>query len=401
MPRRPLHFLRTRSRRARVTAGVVALAVAAGAVAAWQLDGGGGDPSTVALTSGGCGRGWSAPGSGTTTFTVRNDTTSTADVALSDGGSGIVAEIPTLGPDVVRPIRVTLEPGRYQWRCVSVDGEFTFSPAEQVGGQRVPDPSPAYTPAVADDLSAAAITYRASAAQGLNVLATDTDTLDRAVKSGNRALAKQDWLAAHLQYERLGAVYDTFGNFNDEINGRADGLVGGVHSPKFTGFLRLEYGLWHDQPQATLSSVADTLDQDVHALVKAFPGQLLPVTDVPLRAHEIIENALEFELTGDTDEGSHTNLATVRANVDGDRTVLSALRPLVMARDPELYSTAEAQLTTLANQLDAYRSPAGVWTPVESLTLAQHQQLDADTDAALATLDQFPAILEQASGDSS
>jgi high-affinity iron transporter len=114
-----------------------------------------------------------------------------------------------------------------------------------------------------------------------------------------------------------------------------------------------------------------------------------------------MENALQFELTGDTDEGSHTNLATVRANIDGDRIVLNALRPLIEVRDPGLLSTAESQLTTLATLLDTYRDQAGVWTPVESLTLAQHQKLDADTDAALATLDQIPAQLEQASGDSS
>ena len=155
------------------------------------------------------------------------------------------------------------------------------------------------------------------------------------------------------------------------------------------------------QPEATLTGVADTLDADVHGLIKAFPGQLVLVTDIPLRAHEIMENALQFELTGETDEGSHTNLATVRANIDGDRTVLDVLRPLLLNRDPSLLSTAEAQLTTLASLLETYRSPAGVWTPVESLTVAQHEQLDADTDAALASLDQIPAQLEQASGDTS
>jgi iron uptake system EfeUOB component EfeO/EfeM len=396
--RNPIHLARTHSRVTLIGAGVVAVAVAAGVVLAVRS--GSSSGSMITLNAAGCGSDWSAPRSGATTFTVRNDTTTTQDITLTQG-SQVFAEIPTLGPDVTRPLRVVLDPGVYSWRCVSINGEFSFSPTQRVTGADVADPSPVYTPVTSDDLTAAALVYRASATAGLNTLATYTDTLLHTVEMGNRAAAKADWLTAHLQYERLGAVYDAFGDFNDEINGRADGLAGGVDNPKFTGFLRLEYALWHNQPQATVVKVTTTLDHDVHALIKAFPSQNLAVTDVPLRAHEIIENALEFELTGDTDEGSHTNLATVRANVDGDRSVLSALRKLMLARDPALYRSAEAQLTTLADLLDTYRSSSGTWTPVESLTTAQHRQLDADTDAALASLDQFPAQLEQASGDSS
>ncbi|MBO0748321.1 MAG: hypothetical protein J2O47_08215, partial [Acidimicrobiaceae bacterium] len=69
--------------------------------------------------------------------------------------------------------------------------------------------------------------------------------------------------------------------------------------------------------------------------------------------------------------------------------------------DPRLLGRAEAQLTTFANLLDTYRNSAGQWTPVQSLNLDQHERLDADANAALATLDQIPALLEQASGDSS
>lgn len=425
MPANPLHLLRTGTKRSvRIGAGLAAvLALLAGGAAASLQVGGGGDPATgsapaiqaqaihaelaaeagpaIDINGAGCGRAWKAPRSGATTFMVHNETSTTDDITLTNTGSLVYAEIPTLGPGVIRPIRVVLEPGLYSWKCVSVDGAYTFSPVERVRGHRVPDPSPAYDPVDPNDLQAAALAYRAWAAQGLNVVATDVDALERAVDAGNRPLAEQDWLTAHLEWERLGAVYDAFGKYNDEINGRADGLNGGVANPHFTGFLRLEYALWHDQSQATLVSVTATLDRDVHGLVKAFPNQLLLSTDVPLRAHEIIENALQFELTGDTDEGSHTNLATVRANIDGDREVLAVLKTLIDQRDPKLLRTAEAQLTTFANLLDTYRSPAGKWTPVESLTLAQHQQLDADADAVLATLDQIPAILEQASGDTS
>ena len=401
----PTDVFRHPPRKARLAAALT-LVLALSGMTAGQASASGDAPAArtqfgVDINAAGCGRTWKAPRSGATTFTVHNETGTTDDVTLTSAASRVYAEIPTLGPGVIRPLRVVLEPGKYSWKCVSTDGSFSFSPVELVRGHRVADPSPAYEPVDPNDLEAAATAYRDWAAEGLAGVASDVDTLQRAVDEGNLPAAEQDWLTADLAYERLGAVYDAFGNFNDEINGRADGLQGGVADPHFTGFLRLEYGLWHHQPQATLIEVAKTLDTDVHGLVKAFPSQLVLVTDVPLRAHEIIENALQFELTGDTDEGSHTNLATVRANIDGDRQVLTVLQTLIDQRDPKLLKRAEAQLTTFANLLDTYRSPAGEWTPVETLTLDQHERLDADADAALATLDQIPAILEQASGDSS
>ena len=140
---------------------------------------------------------------------------------------------------------------------MNVDGAITFSPSGRVSGSKVIHPSPPYSPVPADDLSTAA-RWLSSIGGG---------RVDRARRRyrfppaggglGSRALAEQAWLVAHLDYARLGAVYDTFGDFDSEINGRADGLIGGVRSAKFTGFLRLEYALWHGQPQTTLVAVTN------------------------------------------------------------------------------------------------------------------------------------------------
>ena len=34
---------------------------------------------------------------------------------------------------------------------------------------------------------------------------------------------------------------------DDAIDGSPDGLPDGVNDPSFTGFYRIEYGLWHGQ----------------------------------------------------------------------------------------------------------------------------------------------------------
>ena len=51
--------------------------------------------------------------------------------------------------------------------------------------------------------------------------------------------------------------------------------------------------------------------------------------DLSLRAHEIMEDALQFELTAKTDYGSGSNLATVDGQSRRDPAVFGVLRPLL------------------------------------------------------------------------
>ena len=355
--------------------------------------GSGSHSEAITISANRCATGWQAPTSGTDNFEIHSTATETLDLQLMEtGGPLVFAEIPTLGSDTSRPLTVTLGPGRYTWQCASVAGDIYTSEPEEVRGPKVAA-TPGYIPARPDDLSAAVDVYRDSVTSGLITLASATDQLSAAVDAGNLAESKTLWLVAHLDYERLGAAYDTFGEFDDEIDGRAEGLPLGVNDPSFTGFHRLEYGLWNGQPAPVLAAVANQLDGFVHGLVAAFPHQLTLSSDIPLRTHEILENALQFELTGKTDYGSSTNLATVRANVDGTQTTLDSVTPMLEFRNAALVSRVEKGLTQLADLLDTYRAADGTWTPVEQLTMAEREQLDGTIGALLEQLSEIPGTL--------
>jgi high-affinity iron transporter len=349
-------------------------------------------PVSIAMNAQGCGVGWQAPHSGTTTFQVSNDTATTADIQLLHTGTPrVMAEIPTLGPSTTRPLQVTLGPGRYTWQCASLSGFIDTSDPGAVSGKAVAS-TPSYIPVGPDDLAAAVDTYRDSVTAGLVTLVADTDVLDGLVNADNIPGAKAAWLTAHLDYERLGAAYDTFGPYDSEIDGRADGLPQGVNDSHFTGFLRLEYGLWHNQSPPVVTQVANQLDKRVHGLQSAFPHQLMLATDLPLRAHEILENALQFELTADTDEGSHTNLATIAANVDGTEATVNALVPLLTRRDPKLLASVQRGLVALGVQLNALHAPLG-WTPVQYLSTTQKEHLDGSMSSLIEQLSEIPGSL--------
>jgi high-affinity iron transporter len=230
-------------------------------------------------------------------------------------------------------------------------------------------------------------------AAGLGRLRTQTARLAADLTAGDLAAARTDWLTAHLTYSSLGAAYGTFADFDTRIDGRKDGLPRGVDDPGFTGFHRIEYGLWHGQSAATLRPLADRLVDDVTGLRKAFPTQHFDPSDLPLRTHEILENTLQFELTGDTDQGSGSNLATADANLTGTRELLDVLRPLIVRRAPRQLTVIDADIARLQGLLDAEHRGAA-WTPVERLDPAARQKIDGATGQLLEDLAPVPDLLE-------
>ena len=374
-------------RRAALTA---ALAVSAGILAAC---GGSAPPADlVSVSNGGCGVGWHLAGPGWHTFQIYNGAAEGGEVDLIDPANGaIYAEVNGLGPGTTSPMSLDVGSGSYAFRCLFDDYDPMTGPTVVVAGHTAG--TPAILPITSNDLLAPASEYHAYVAAGLNTLVSQAGALAADVRGGNLSAARSAWLPAHLSYERLGAAYDSFGNFDDEIDGRPDGLVGGVNSPRWTGFYRLEYGLWHGQSAHELISVADTLDSDIRALRTSWPSTEINLLDIGLRTHEILENALEFQLTGHDDYGSGSTLATTEANVQGTFELLAILHPLLAQRYsglPAVYTWLD-RLQSLLNQNSR---PNGQWIPVSGLSASSREQIDAACSQALQELAPIAAITE-------
>jgi iron uptake system component EfeO len=349
----------------------------------------------ISVSNGGCGGSWHVAKPGPYTFQIYNAAAEEGDVDLINPASGaIYAEVEMLGPGTTSPLRLDMGSGQYAFRCSFEDFDPFNGPTETVGGHT--GGNPGIVPVTQDDLLQPAKEYTAYVSKGLVTLAAETGTLLGDVRAGNLPQAKAAWLTAHLQYERLGAAYDAFGDFDDEIDGRPDGLAGGVNSAQWTGFYRLEYGLWHGQSERTLTTVATTLDKDVLALRKAWPngpGMQIQLLDIGLRTHEIMENALEFQLSDHDDYGSGSTLATTAANIAGDEELLSILHPVLVSRYAEL-PAVYTWLDRLQSLLYKYGDQNGQWSSVASLSAAAREQLDSACDQAVEELAPIATITE-------
>lgn len=346
--------------------------------------------TSISFNDSSCGGTWQLASPGWHTFKITNQANYGAEVDLTNPANGAVYdELENIGPGTTAPMSLNVGSGRYAFVCEVEDFDPVKGPAVTVSGHRAG--TPAILPITYNDLYPLAKAYATYTEAGLQVLAAETTALAGDVAAGNLSTAEREWLIAHLQYETLGAAYDAFGTFDDEIDGRADAV--GVNSPQWTGFYRLEYGLWHGQSASELAPAADTLNIDVHQLLAWWPSQQVPLIDIGLRAHEILENALEYQLTGHDDYGSGTTLATTLANIDGTRYLLSLLHPLLAPRYAQLPDVYTG-LNLLQSLIDKERLPAGSWTPVSSLSTAARQQIDAACSQLVQELAPIASIAE-------
>jgi iron uptake system component EfeO len=382
----------------RTTALAAAAAVALTGAAVWQLSGGTQDSTSaggaaqgqqdgyptlphtsIQISPGGCGAGWSTDhaAAGLQVFDVANSGVSAADVQLVTSATGaVLGEVEGLAPNRSRPLLVQLTAGSYAFRCLQQDTDAATGPTVKIGGAG--QGTPAVAPVTQQDLIPAALAYQHWVAGRLPGLVADVEALHSAVASGDLAGARQRWLTAHLAYERLGAAYGAFGDVDDEINGPRS---------RDAGFHGVEYGLWHQGSTGGLEPVAAKLLSDVQGLAAAWPKVQLDPAVLGVRAHEIVENAIEFELSGRTDYGSDSNLATVGANLDGTTEVLILLRPLLTTRVPmaqidTAMAAARAQLTALGN------------VPLGGLAQPQREKLNAVFGNLVEQLAPVAAVLD-------
>ena len=342
--------------------------------------------TTVQIASDTCGDGWTAPHTGLQVFDLSGTGPVPADAYLETAAGAVVGEVESLSPGTVRPIVVRLAAGSYTFQCLPQDESAVKGPVVKVVGSGTG--SPAVVPVTEQDLIPPTLAYQKWVAAQLPGLVRDTEAVQAAVDRGDLAAARTAWLPAHLDYERLGAAYGTFGDLDAAINGTTQGLAGGLTDPGFTGFHRLEYGLWHGQSVAALKPVAAKLSQDVRTLRTQWRTAQMDPLLLGLRAHEIVENTIQFELTARTDYGSGSNLATARANLQGTEEALTLLHPLLDTRMTTL-PQIDADLATTTAELSKLGD-----VPPASLARTDREQLNADFGQLVDDLAPIAAVCD-------
>jgi iron uptake system component EfeO len=350
----------------------------------------------INVSASACGTGWRHPTAGVQTLQIHNTSTVTVEVQLTNPANGaIYAQLEGIGPGTTRSMPVNVGSGQYSFSCSGTSygtrtGAVIRVPGRVSGGAAI-------LPLTQDQLNSVTQQARVYVASGLAALVPRTAAIAADIRAGNLPAARTAWLTAHLMWERLGSAYGMFGGYDDTIDGLPFGLADGVNDPDFTGFYRVEYGLWHGQSAAELTEPASQLNLDLRSLQTAWPGIQLPTTqavgDLALRTHEVLEDAMQNQLSGLDDFGSGTTLATFAAGIDATRAQLGILYPLLITRYPQTHALYSS-LGQLQRLIDAAKTGHG-WTPASDLSTARREQLDAAAGQTVELLAPIPVLFEQ------
>jgi high-affinity iron transporter len=376
-----------------IIAGAIIVAVPAASSSA--------SAASVTVTKTSCAQDWTTAQTGSQTITVTNQSALAGEIDLDNSAGAVVAEIETIGPATSAPMTATLSAGTYTIKCLMGSLAATSSAPVTVtakttksggAGSSVPV---AVKPVTVAELTPANNEYEAYAATQLSALAGEVTDIQAALRRGDTSSAERLWLTAQEDWERVGASYDSFGELGDAVDGLPSAYQGGVNDPQFQGLHRLEYGLWHRQSAAELEKVTATLASNIATVRKNLDtGNLAgDPTNLPIRGHEIIEDALRDHLSGMDDEGAGAAYPMTAADVQTDRTVIGWMAPLLNQREPGLVTTIDSQLDALQSSLSAARDGSG-WDTLGSVPLLTRQHVDASIGALLETLSSVPDLLE-------
>jgi len=385
------------NRWAAIGAAVLVPVLAAGAFALFTAGtAAGGGNNTITVTASACAPEFTSLATGSQSFTVVNKSGHSGQVYfVQSAGGGAIGELESIGPGTRETMTVTVAAGSYAWRCqMSGLPSLTSRSVRTTGGGNVAVPRMfAVAPLQPSELDVPIKQYQTYVAGQLGTLAGEAATLNSAIDAGDLAAARTAWLAAQLTWERVGAAYGSFGDSADAIDGLPQGLPLGVADPGFTGLRRLEYGLWHGQSAATLAPISAQLIQDVASLQDKLTSLTVNPKDMPIRLHEILEDALRDHLSGMSDQGAGSGFAETLADVDGTRVVLGELQSLINQRRPGLVATVIPQLDALQSVL---RSTVhdGVFDDPTTASTAERQHVNAAIGQVLETISPVPDLLE-------
>jgi iron uptake system component EfeO len=301
---------------------------------------------------------------GTLTFTITNKGSKVTEFYVYASGDRVMSEVENIVPGISRDLIVELPAGTYETACKPGMVGKGIRGAFKVSGSA--------TPLTADaKLAEATASYQRYVKSQTAALIEKTTEFVNAVKSGQAEQAKALFPVARTYWERIEPVAEIFGDLDPAIDGREDGLEPGQ---EFTGYHKLEKDLWETKDISKSGPTADKLLEDVKKIVDLANSTTLSPVQLANGAKELLDEVATGKITGEEDRYSHTDLWDFRANLEGSKAAIAALRPVLEERDPALVKTLDEKFAAAESALDKHRAGDG-WKLHNELSEADLKEL--------------------------
>lgn len=323
---------------------------------------------------------------GRTTFEIHNASNRTLEWEILDGVM-VVEERENITPGMRSLLTARLKPGRYQITCGLLSnprGSLVVTASAESEAERERPPVKAFVGPLSE--------YRVYLVMQTASLAKEVAALADAIKSNDLETARRQYLAARLPYRRLDMVTSRFADLRNAIDPAADYLAGRENDPAFTGFHRIEYGLFARNTLEGLAPVADKLAADIAALNARIRALRLS----PEEFGAAIERQARFLAEGQIGKGensyAHNDLDEFNASLEGMEKAAGLFMPLLEGADRNVAAAIRRAGARIGAEFDNVKTPAGFlrYDRVDEAARGKLAKAFADYAAAAAKLN--PAL---------
>ncbi|SEI77787.1 iron uptake system protein EfeO [Pseudomonas sp. NFR16] len=224
--------------------------------------------------------------------------------------------------------------------------------------------------------------YRVYLSTQSSALIRAVNDLQQAIESGDLAQARQAYAPARAAYQRIAPAAQRLAELDNAINARADYFEKREQDPGFSGFHRIEFGLFSQKSVEGLTPVVQKLQSDIATLKQQLLAQSIAPEQLASMIVRTMRSLADIRSNGEEERYSHIDVTGFAANLEGTRKVIELLRPLLAKTSGDVLKKIDSATTGLDDQLLMLKTDNG-FKPYDQVSAEQRKQI-ADKAKALA-----------------
>lgn len=290
---------------------------------------------------------------GRSTFKIINNSDRALEWEILDGVM-VLEERENILPGFTQTMQAKLKAGDYEITCgllSSPRGTLRVTPSAESEAEAARPPLVSFVGALAE--------FQVFLLTQANSLVKSTTALDAAIQAGDLEKARELYQKARVPYKQIEPMADMFADLHNAIDPIADYLEKREQDPAFTGFHRIEYGLYASNSLDGLAPVSAKLLADVTALKDRIRGLRIPPEQIAKGAARLIGSIADTKIANGEDHYSKTDLVDFEANLAGTSRMMALLKPVAVQAAPAVVSDIEVRLNDANTALAAIKGPEG------------------------------------------
>lgn len=237
--------------------------------------------------------------------------------------------------------------------------------------------------------------YKEFAIEQIDQFVVETEKFVESVKAGDIEAAKAQYPLARMYFERSEPIAESFGDLDPRIDARlADLEEEGKGKEDWTGYHKIEYGLWVENTTEGYAETADQLLADAKEL-RARVETVEVTPDLMMTGSvDLLNEVSTSKITGEEEIYSHTDLYDFKANIEGAEKIFHILEPKIEAKDAALAENLTAKFGAINGLLANYQTGSNGFVSYEELTPEDTKLLSEAVNQLGEPLSQMGIIME-------